>query len=127
MKILISFLAILFYFFQKIKNSFKPRKKSVFTERKEVRKNESIISHYQLLDELQANIGKEVIIQSKDLNHLYQNQIRDANNDVRGKIIEVDDDWIILELHRAHLQHGRSADYLYFKTKVIVDFTIVED
>ena len=126
MKTLKSLFAILFYLSQKMKRAFTPKKSPKLTEKRRIRKNENIIKHYQLLDDLQANIGKDLIIQSKNLNHLYQNQIKNANNEFRGKLLEVDDDWLKLELYSSAMNPDRSPDYLYFKTKVIVAFTLVE-
>ncbi len=126
MKTLRSLLAILFYLWQKMKRAFTSKKNPRIEEKKNIRKNENIIKHYQLLDNLQANIGREVVIQSKNLSHLYQNQIKDSNNEFRGKLLEVDDDWLKLELHSSAKNSHRSPDYLYFKTKVIVAFTLIE-
>lgn len=114
--------AILFYLLQKIFRAFKAKDNTGIPETR--RKNENVIEHYQLLDELKASVDKEVVIQSKKLSHLYQNQIKDINNEFSGKILEIDDDWIKLELNRTHLTQDRSPDYLYFKTKVIIDFSI---
>lgn len=121
-----SILAILFYISQKIITALKPNKNSVRNETKKIRNNKNIIEHYQMLDDLQANIGQEVVIQSKNLSHLYQNQIKNTNNEFRGKLLEVDDDWLKLELYSSARNPDRSPDYLYFKTKVIVAFALIE-
>lgn len=121
-----SLLAILFYLSQKIITALKPNKDSIRKETRKIRNKGNIIEYYQLLDDLKANIGKEVVIQSKNLSHLYQNQIKNTDNEFRGKLLEVDDDWLKLELYSSAMNPDRSPDYLYFKTKVIVAFTLVE-
>lgn len=120
---LASLLAILLYFKRKSLAKIIKRKDSSPGKK---RKNTAIISHYELLDRLQENIGQEVMIQSKNQAHLYENQLTNTNRDFKGKIIAVDDIWIKLELNASSFPMDRRPDYLYMRTEMIANFYPVD-
>lgn len=121
-----SLIAILLYLRRKSMSKLFRKKDSLRRKPQSTRKNASIIRHYELLDQLQENIGQEVVIKFKNLSHLYENQITNQNNEFSGKILAMDDEWIKLEFQPSTLTPDRSPDYLYFKTDIILDFRLVD-
>lgn len=121
---LISVTAFLLYF--KRKNVFKFLRKRYISYRKnkKLNKDSTFIEQYERIDHLKENIGEIVTIRSKDLTHLYHNQIKEADYELTGKILELDDDWIKLEYIQPVFTQNRDPDYLYFRTDAIVDFSV---
>lgn len=98
-----------------------------YTEKKKLEKKSLMIKRYELLDKLKENIGNRVFIQSENQIHLYQNDLSPVDYELKGRILEVDDDWIKLERYPSNYLKARGPDYLYFKTDVIINFTTISD
>lgn len=124
-------------FFHLIKKSFSfgktvllkiiQKRKRKYSQKKKSEKKSLLIERYELLDHLKANIENRVLIKSENLIHLYQNQVSPSDYTISGRILEVDDDWIKLELEPSSFLKTRGPDYLYFKTDVIIDFTVISN
>lgn len=102
-------------------------KKEGYTEKKKLEKKALMIKQYELIDNLKRNIGKNIIIDLDNYVHLNQNQISRKDYEFKGRVLDVDDDWIKLEFTPSIVLNPRGPDYLYFRTEVIIDFTLIED
>lgn len=117
-------------FFDLVKKIFaKPiqTRREDYTEKKKLKKKVLMIERYELIDHLKSNIGKNIIVDLDNFVPFNQNQLPREDYEFKGRILDVDDDWVKLEFTPSVILNPRGPDYLYFRTELIIDFTPVED
>lgn len=127
MTVFFKLISIIYYLIQKMIKKLIPTRNLKDKKEEPKRNNHPLIEHYELVDQLKANVGKHVTMKTQNLTHLYQNQINDRNFELRAQIIEVDDEWIKLELSSNRYLNVRTHDLLYFRVDLIIDFYVNEE
>lgn len=78
---------------------------------------------HELIDQLKANIGNIVIINSDDLIYTDQNNSAWDMSELTGKVLEIDEDWINLEVKSKKIMKKDSLNQFIFRTDSIKSFT----
>lgn len=86
-----------------------------------------IETRHELVELLKENIGNIVTIQSDELIHIHDNQIRKDKRKIIGKILEVDETWINLEYDSRQFVRKKTSDQLIFRIDQINRIIIKED
>ena len=80
---------------------------------------------YELIDQLKANIGNVVSINSDDLIYTNLNNSAWDMSKLTGKVLEIDEDWINLEVKSKKFMKKDHLNQFIFRTDSIKSFTIL--
>lgn len=92
-------------------------KDPIFQKEKAEKQKLEIEERDELLSNLKENIGNICTIKSKELIYIAQ------KNEMTGKILDVDEDWIELEYTSKGLRKKETVNHLVFKTSNIESFS----
>lgn len=99
------------------------RKDPEYQKSKQKEKQIEIEEKYELINQLKANIGNIVTIKSNELIYVNQNKIFSDMSELTGKVLEIDEDWINLEVKSKKIIKENRLDHFIFRTDSIKSFT----
>lgn len=99
------------------------RKDPEYQKSKQKEKQIEIEEKYELINQLKANIGNIVTIKSNELIYVNQNKIFRDMSELTGKVLEIDEDWINLEVKSKKIIKENRLDHFIFRTDSIKSFT----
>lgn len=99
------------------------RKDPEYQKSKQKEKQIEIEEKYELINQLKANIGNIVTIKSNELIYVNQNKIFSDMSVLTGKVLEIDEDWINLEVKSKKIIKENRLDHFIFRTDSIKSFT----